>query len=373
MNGICIRKMTAAFLAMVTITSLFTISVSAETPQTLDEYVDEVLPTYLNAHNFSEEQNYYTSNIINVTDYETGDVYTNYMFVFVDNSIVGKMQIDLSQTGYHSSFDTDIPNEIQQIYQNGESFALTFDDNYIFLVSGEINTTFGGVESNATFNGNIAENTVIVRESNFEYIQPEVISLNIAKGGVMTRGTAFADYNLNVSHVSNEYIIEIGRHVCWAACIAMKLNYQYGYNLSARDVFEASKWLDSDLDDPGYEYTHSNAYSEYGYNNYTYVDGSISSQDIALSLRNNIPVELGIEGTNTDGDAAAHALIVKGVQLYTDKATFVFLDPSAGTASTSITISGGTHNLPISSFNYSKNYNDGHGTYNFTSIYYAYY
>ncbi len=356
--------------------SVFSCTALAEDFQTLDEYVNDVLPTYLEANDFPEGTNYYTSNLIDVINYETGDKYASYIFVFSENEIIGKMQINSSNNGFFSSFDTYIPDAIQEVYDKSEYFTITFDDNYVFLVTDSVNMAFDGVNNeNIIYSGDAPKNDIIERLNSFSYVKPEVISLNNIQGDIsLLEEIAFADYDLSVERVPNVYISDIGRYVCWAACIAMKLNYQCDLDLTATDIFNASKWLESGETDPGYEYVHKNAFDKYDCA-YTLVDGSISASKIAFALRDNMPVEIGIEGTYTKNGktySAAHALIVKGIRLYTSKATFILLDPSTSQKQT-VTIPGGAHHLPMSSFDYTKNYNDGNGVYTFTDIYYAYY
>lgn len=306
----------------------------------LDEYIEYSIPRHLYAQSIVIEGTLSYSHPVSLYDFDNGSVIGSEIFIFEDEELIGKTEVYDSEDGYISTFDTYITADIDWAYQTGEEIAVGYVNNTLFMYS---------------------DSDGYVYIDGFEnYDLPSVTPLELSAITVWNETSAdfavsysVATARLNVNHVHTSYTYQ-SKGECWAACIAMKLNYQKGYNLDADTVFEAADslgliaWdfntssLVIDLYDEGAVYSH------YGYN-VTETSNRLTHGEVYNILRSDKPLAISI---NNDDSQKGHQIIIKGIVLEAASSTYVVDDPELDREETIIL--NGNPSQTYSSFWYGK-------------------
>lgn len=126
---------------------------------------------------------------------------------------------------------------------------------------------------------------------------------------VVTPRITVYNKKLSVNWVSNPIID--GKGICWASCVAAKVNYQNETQLTARDVYDS---LNHEYDGKpvGNDLWIERAYSLYDVS-ITMVDNSVSAGACLTQLISEKPIHIGILGVGENGADAAHSVLIIGV------------------------------------------------------------
>lgn len=270
--------------------------------QVLEKYVIEIHPEVVNA---------YISNPITVYNINENASHTVY-FALSDTDVLGILSVSLYEGQYISSYAHNVSECIKNAYKNQTSISL--------IVSGEKTCVKIGNTVYKAFGNNkiVTIPAINARNLNSSIIQPKEV-LSLASSRAMN--LLFHRY-LNVQHVANS------GPKCWAACVAMVVNYLNGVNLSTEDVYntcvEAYKNIDTELP-IGTMKWYERAFELYGWTaSSTITNPSLTANQIYGSLFNNKPIIFDMQRivTGTSANDPVHAMVLFGITGYIDTSTF---------------------------------------------------
>lgn len=271
---------------------------------TIEEYIEYAIPHYVRAQSVEIDGTFYYSNTIDIydiNDIESGSI-GEYVFLFDDDEIVGKMQVWQVDGEYASVFDTYITDEIQSSFDGGYDIAFGYFEDDLY--------SYDEVAGSAFVDG-----------AGFEECPDYELPLNksISKAASMDLAAIPAPFaagtSLNVPHVHNT-VCGYGHSehgLCWAACVAMMVNYRDSKSLSALTVWNAMK-TSADSDPVGTVSTINGAFDKYNYSHSSY-SKSISASEVLGALSSDKPVFMSIEGTKNSGGDIAHAVVICGISI----------------------------------------------------------
>lgn len=280
---------------------------------TLEEYVEYIIPRHLNAQSITFDGVLDYSEPIALYDFAANEVIGSTVFFMYDGEFVGSLEVYGSDGDYSSSFSTYITDDIINSYQNEEPIAIGYVDYSLLMYS--------SVDGYIHING----------EENYD--TPNSVPADLAQ--IVMTGIAETDYIVpysvatvklrGISHVDNSSTYDNGE--CWAAAVAMKLNYHLGLHLTADKIYE-------DLMEAGLETRALSAYEYYGYDA-TILAESLSIDEAFFILKDDSkPIIMIIKRT---GATTSHAVVLYGIVIENNKsATFTIDDPNIGTTSFTI-------------------------------------
>ena len=338
------KRITAAMLAAVmTVTSVSASaeSVNKEEKYTIEEYIMEVTPVYLASRNFDASSTYYASNIFEV---DNSDPPRYYSFIFQDNDISGKLEINFVDGNYYSVFDTDIQSEIKEMYVKNEEIAFVVNNNNTFVVSETSAVAIDSIEK-ADFVGNASLQTPITKTTPIEYNLIVNASANARSASLGSKTLS------NFSFVPNQDTGS-GYVLCWAACVAMTVNYLLGYTPSSSNFIYADDVSKAVGTTTGTNSAVKNAYTKYGYtaNN---TNGPSNPNTVFQKLSSGKPVHINVQDSD---QGLTHALEIYSIYIYTDKTVYTFYDPSILNGTPQSVIASGNPTPTSSSFLYVHTY-----------------
>lgn len=318
----------------------------------LDEYIEYSIPRHLYAQSIVIDGTLSYSHPVSLYDFDNGSVIGSEIFIFDDEELIGKTEVYNSGDEYMSTFDTYITADIDWAYQTGEEIAVGYVNNTLFMYSDSEGYVYiDGFENYDLPSGTPLELSAITvwNETSADF----AVSYSVATA------------RLNVIHVPNSLTYN-GNGECWAACIAMKLNYQMGYNLDADTVFEAADSLG--LLDWNFDYglvidlsDESAVYSHYGYN-VTETSNRLTHGEVYNILRSGKPLAISINNSNDD---KGHKIIIKGITLDAASSTYIFDDPNTKIERTTILNGNPSQTYPSFSYPYGNNGN-GYNNWRYT-------
>ncbi len=183
--------------------------------QVLEKYVIEIHPEVVNA---------YISNPITVYNIDENASHTVY-FALSDSDVLGILSVSLYEGQYISSYAHNVSECIKNAYKNQTSISLIVSGEKTCVKIG--NTVYKAFGNNKT----VTIPAINARNLNSSIIQPkEVLSLTSSRA----MNVLFHRY-LDIPIVESPD----GLPYCWAACVAMNVNYLKGYNLTAIGAYNA--------------------------------------------------------------------------------------------------------------------------------------
>lgn len=271
---------------------------------TIEEYIEYAIPHYVRAQSVEIDGTFYYSNTIDIydiNDIESGSI-GEYVFLFDDDEIVGKMQVWQVDGEYASVFDTYITDEIQS----------SFDGDY--------DIAFGYFEDDL-YSYNEVTGSAFVDGPGFEECPDYELPLNksISKAASMDLAAIPAPFaasaSVEITHVKNERCDAPAKHgLCWAACIAMLVNHHTGTSLSAKDVWRALI-TDSRPDPISNDETVEEAFEMYE-GDFTYFKSPLSASEVLGALMSDRPVYARISGhTIATGKKIGHAVVIYAISI----------------------------------------------------------
>lgn len=237
------------------------------------------------------------------------------------------MEIYNENNHFSSYFDTIITDEIIDAYANGYDVAIGTFEKSVFFYSDMTGYSFvDGLED----------------ENNPVQIPTQLSSISL--DGVISLENyvipyAIATHKLSVPFVSNSNTYDANGQ-CWAASVAMKLNYHKSLNLTADSVYEKLTKAGIDFETNGT----TKALDYFDYDNYCSTS-SMTSGDVALALGDEKPVIIHISDKNN----VKHAVVISGIVLDVAGSTYSINDPNYSyTRSFNTTTNPTTQNSSIS-------------------------
>ena len=314
-------------IAILSVSSAFAEEIDSiilnEDNTSLESYIERAIPNYVYGYEPSYQISY--SNIIPYVDFEEDDSIMKCVFVFDGDKVIGRMLINNFDETYGSVYFEQDNAEIQRAFDENLEISIgCYNDNVVFFSE---------------------ENGYSIIDGVREHMLPPEAPIQMSKiykANVLPSSSMAYSQNvetqklLRVSVVSNDSSLGAGTGVCWASCVAMKINYRDKSYLTARDVYYATAnkmhGLGIDTDPEGSPSNIIWAYEAYDYN-VTYKPSAISCSEILGMLESNIPIQISLAGINEKGEAANHAIIIYGITIANSNSnkadiTLWFKDPN---------------------------------------------
>lgn len=322
-NVIIMTKNTYKKIAALLLSSLTTLSsttyFSYAEENKVDEkydYIEKALSKYLLSYEVDTDSVYISKpyNVYNLDEISNDNRTHNeheVFIVFEGDYIIGMLAVGSAYGTYHSSFEYNSFDILQDIYDNEESLSFVSKDKKLYV---EDNNHYYPVYGNGD---SISYDFRLTQEKRLD----KSYKINILDS---TRGMSSIVYqkNLSVPIVQNENIN--GSGVCWAAVIASKANFIYHDTLSASDVYYTL--------DTAYSGTPvgSDTWIERGYDlfdiPYNFVSGMMNCNGVYNNIQNNNPLDLSIQ--TTDG-AVGHGVLISGLTINSDlTGVYRLVDPN---------------------------------------------
>lgn len=316
------KKMVAGFVALCMVMFTASMGTSAEnnnkglTFTTVDEYISYSLPRHLYAQQMETSNILKYSTPISVYDFSTNTIVGSEYFIIDKGELIGKMDVYCSNNNYSSYFDTNITDEMVLAYTNGSKIAIgSFENNVLLYTDLEGFSYVDGLENNNVPINSPTELSSIIEDK------------SVASDFVMP--CSIATYSLSVPVVRNSNTYNSSGQ-CWAAAVAMKINYHKGLNLTADSVYEKLTDANIDFSTNGT----SKALKHFGYSNYVNSYSAMNSGDVALALKDDMPIIMHIANQTNENSAVTHAVVISGIVLDASSSTYTIKDPNYSTART---------------------------------------
>lgn len=295
------------FIAVSSVSSAFAEETGSiilnEDNTSLESYIERAIPNYVYGYEPSNQISY--SNIIPYVDFEEDDCIMECVFVFDGDKIIGRMLISNFDETYGSVYFEQDNDEIQRAFDENLGISIgCYNDNVVFFSEENGYSIIDGVREH-----------MLPPEAPIQ--MSKIYKANVLPSSPMAYSqNAETQKLLSVSVVGNDPSLGAGAGVCWASCVAMKINYRDKSYLTARDVYYATAnkmhELGIDTDPEGSPSNIIWAYEAYDYN-VTYEPSAISCSEVLGVLNSNIPIQISLAGIDKEGKAANHAVIIYGV------------------------------------------------------------
>lgn len=290
---------------------------------TMNEYVESVVQGYSYANSLTVDS---ISNAIPVVDAETLEEDHYVFFTFDENVVKGFINV-YGEESFTSNF---IKTDVGIV--EGDKINIFCKDNEVFFVKNEEIYHLGGEYNDFT-----------------GYLYPECDKIEVACYEVessifnLTRANPIY-YYLQVPFVANDSVDDIG--ICWAACIASRVNYHNGTSYTAMQIYDACN-NSEDSNRPTGTPEGSNNWILFGYSLYginaTSVSGGKNLGQIESLLANDKPIMCFISRVVVDANgeekAYGHGVLLIGVYIYGSSNIYMFRDPNEPNGIVSINVS----------------------------------
>ncbi len=306
----------------------------------LDSYIGEAMSNYIMASGLDINSNYLITTEIPIYSQENTveSGYSVYLIDNADDTVVGEMNIYRNNIGYYSDFSLMENTSISSSLLINENVYIKIDDSGKWLYS----------EGNASVPliDNCDENSVITlatysNDSKYSYVTAKEFRFdndsNIAL--LADTGNAIGSVKYNVSHVSNTIVA--GRGICWAASIAMKVNYVNKSNYSALNIYNIVKnriWAsvrpsgNAETEPSGTIGAVVGAYDYFGIS----VTGTSTASEFPTNqgvwdslTDNSAPLDIAIRGEDASSTLHYHQVLIIGMAVATKGLTYTFYCPNS--------------------------------------------
>lgn len=310
------KSIISLFLAASMLTATTSATVFAEeaeigltaSTESLDSYIDRILPSFLYEGGYSDSECYYVSLPINLSDSSYSNSEDTYVFVFQNNEIIGQMRIYCAEGRRYTAFTWYVSDEVKKMYETG---ATSFSQDVALLSNDEI-----GMSETVTLSSPIVKSRQVMFSE--EAFQENSIMKDIEVASYEIEG---------IEYVPNENIEEYGNTplICWEACLAMRYNYENNASITAMDVYDylnrpdPHKITDAQI---------IKAYKHYGMS-VKFYDKVLASNEAYQVLKGDIPIQMSVDDLNSDIN---HAILLFGIYVYDDHTNFCILDPDMGSS-----------------------------------------
>lgn len=308
----------------------------AEKNLSLDCFIEDAVKTAL-IMSSSQEGDYTISNLIPVYDFETGELSgQKKAFVISRNRVFAELDIWVDGNQYYSSFfETENNPADPFINGNDELCYGVYQDSLWLCVN---NTSFYHADS------------FIETESpaSVECLSlPVEMEQNVSLYANDPQAYAIDDkIVLSVEHQANDTSPgATDWNLCWAACIAMKVNYLKSKGYTALSLY--NYLVNNNMDHDGSINCVKNAYNKFGINVECY--GNVQNQYLWDMLENNQPFDVAIKGVDSNGKMEYHQVLICGMAKGSTGIAYRFDCPNTSVKKV-VQISGNTSTLMKSLF-----------------------
>ena len=295
----------------------------------VEEYIEYSIPRHLYSRSMMFDGNVGYSEPVALYDFERNVVIGSEIFILNDDEIIGKEEVYDTAGGYMSIFDTYIPDCISLAYEDSEPIAMGFLGEGTFMYSdSEGYVQIDGIEENRPLmlSSPLELSVISVARETPAYLDVPYSHLHTVM--------------LDVKHVPNNkqtYIFPQG--LCWAACLAMKLNYsQDRYNSNTLDVLDAYMVANKCFEIGNYKpkdgvltvYLEHELYmyKEYEYPYIEYTEEPMTHLEIHDCLNQGWPLVMAINKLPLEPNAVGHDMLITGIILETGSSTYYVDDPN---------------------------------------------
>lgn len=344
MNKLFKRTACLAAAATMSVTIVGALPTAAETGYRYDDFLESYFDTSLSGwlleNGYSADEEYYVSCPIEYSDYSIGKTNGVFVFVFQNDDIIAKLRTYTYDEINYIVLDQSVPEKVQSMYDNGEYVTITEDEGYTFMVS-ETDSVALDVENGITMDKTV-ELTSRIDKVKEVFVAPPVQAYSTSLGNYTIQGINFKPNEpVTNEYVDNKYVL------CWEACLAMKVNYLKGTNLTAMQVYQAigcpNPYDGSVINNQKFIDT----YAMYGVTVNCY-NRTIPTTTLIQELRSNNPIDLTV--TDLRNTSLSHAILLYGLHVYDDHTDYYILDPDFSSANGKATVT--TYGTPNTSHNY---------------------
>lgn len=321
-----LKKLIAFLLVMVLVANVQCANANASDKKEdgLIAYVESMLPQYLTVNELLASE-YRVSEPINLYDWETGESEKTFFLVFEGNCVVGQMVVQCYEGEYYSSFNTSYLDVLTKVYREKTPVAFGAYNGCFVMRTETENLLLSATNKENPLSG-LSENTNRKALCS-SCLLPITIDDSIEVSPAISSRMVVYNKQLDVDWVANSIMNYEG--ICWAACVAAKVNYQSETDLRARDVYNSL--LDEYNEIPvGNDYWIERAYLEYDVD-ITMLQNSISAGACLTQLINERPIHISILGVDEEEESVAHSVLITGIQ-YTDVSgtagIYTLMDPN---------------------------------------------
>lgn len=294
----------------------------------MGEYIDLAMSNYIIAAGLDARLSYSITNPIPmfVKGEKSPLGYT--VFLICDDGTVGEMNVYWRSGSYISDFSI-IPNfDMRRITQS--DICIIVDEEGKWLCSSN-KGTISLVDNDSTYIvPTDCEYSVEVTLNEF------TINSNCLVSSMSDTGATLGRVSLNVPYVSNYYGADANNSggICWAATVAMKINYLKNKRLTAKMVYDLAK---EELNSTqGSISTITGLYNLYDIDvtAKTTSSGFITNQQAWDCLNANTPIDLaiiGYENSNYTGAEHYHQVLLTGMTIGSAGLSYEFYCPNSST------------------------------------------
>lgn len=306
------KKILSIFLTGLLVFNLMTITAFAnDESDSFDVYLKGVAERFFNITGFEYGKEYQISNSFDVYNFDDEAYIQNrkLSFIISDNKIIGVLNIDNTNENYNSNYFEVSDVKLNNALKDSSNIAVGYKNDVFYILT----------NNSIVYMSNDLSNDILISDFDLTNILFSEISVEneYVYSPVHTRATLLFNKQLNVKHVSN-----VGDR-CWAACVAMKVNYQKSKNLLTNTVYNAmyKKYNEKPV---GSMQWYKRAYSYYGVSA-TYYEKGLGSGPVSNAINNNKPVHISVSNSN-----GSHAIIICGTTICDTYSTYIIDDPNIG-------------------------------------------
>lgn len=315
------KRIASMLLAiMLTMTMVIpTYAVSSLPSDELDYAVNRV-ERFLEKENYDAVADLSLSNPIPLHNLDSnGEKIGNVYFAFDGTKNIASLLVSSHEDQYDSSFYMSNYEAVNQALLNEENIVLgSINDCFLLFSNGNMHI----LENPNHYDTVDTDNSMLIEGTRIS----QIVELSILPKGKSVY------YNLSVPFVDNDSSPLSGYGLCWAACLASKINYQQGKSLTAMDIWRAC-WktvaYDDATDPMGTDEWVKTAGSLYNIN-IQVKSGQMNTSQITQRLRLENPAIAVIYGKNNKNESVSHAILLNSFDEDADYYEVSFMDPNVG-------------------------------------------
>lgn len=297
------------------------------------DYIDMAIANYVQAAGIDIELGYQITTEVPIYNFNENQIIGYAAYLIVDDVVMGEINVFESDNDHRlfSVFSTEVSKPITDLLSEDLAFCFGGYNEALLLVDEDKICCLNDKEFD-TFDRSVVQSRMCVNPNQRIFVsRGEVLQQHILTG---SEGTIYGSRNISgISHVTNNYTnaYNDGKGICWAACIAMKVNYKKGKTYTAADVYDYLKNANYPYD--GSIGCASLAYSHYG------VPMSYGARKtgnfIWEQLGANNPLDLCIKGARCKDSSmsvkiedAYHQVLITGMSVHSNGVTYRIMDPN---------------------------------------------
>lgn len=304
------KKLLSLVLVALIVVNFTTITTFADDESvSFDDYIQGVAERFFNLTGFEYGDEYQISNSFDVYNFDDEAYIQNRTLTFIisDNKIIGLINTDNTGGDFNSNYFEVSSADLTKAFEGSSNIVIGYKDGILYVL-----TNNKIVYAFSDLNDEILSSDFDLSNCSFEKI---VIKNEYVYSPIQTRATILFNKQLNIKHVANV------KDRCWAACVAMKVNYQKSNNLVTNTVYNDmyNRYNEKPV---GNMTWYKRAYPYYRVSA-TYYEKGLGSSAVSDAINNYKPVHISV--SNSDN---GHAIIICGAKICDTFATYTIDDPN---------------------------------------------